>query len=295
MRYLLLFALIFALGACKSGTPDQELTTADTSRSSVVKEKFQISTASQEISLSWPSIIGAKSYNLYWSEIQGGALHGVLVSNILSSQTTLTGFENGKTYYFVVTALLNNGESAPSAEISAFLPLENTNVCRESAANENTIGFASNSPVHDFSQASTFSLTNELRQSSSNTVNNIYIQLESDTPAGFEMRFIIQQNGKEHISPWFNPSEDHSVCYEVQHYLSINQRTDTQIQVESHSGVGKILGIGSIKPNPDYIEPTETQSTDDNFIQFESLDLDGERLIIQSTDSQVNTNLTASL
>src|SRR5690606_703835 len=71
------------------------------------------------IGLEWPSIAGATSYNVYWSNAPG-----VTPSSGTPLLNVPRGFvhrelSNGQPYYYVVTALLPEGESAPSAEISA--------------------------------------------------------------------------------------------------------------------------------------------------------------------------------
>jgi hypothetical protein len=71
------------------------------------------------IGLEWPAIEGALGYNVYWSTTPGVTpATGTLVSGAPRGfvHRELT---NEQPYYYVVTALLADGESAPSAEISA--------------------------------------------------------------------------------------------------------------------------------------------------------------------------------
>ena len=72
-----------------------------------------------QVSISWGSVSGATSYNIYWSTSPGvTADTGTNISNVTSPYTH-TGLTNGTTYYYVVTAVNNYGESGESNEVSA--------------------------------------------------------------------------------------------------------------------------------------------------------------------------------
>ena len=77
------------------------------------------------VTISWPAVAGASSYNLYKA-----AASGVTTSNYgalsaggrlagVASPVVVTGLTNGTTYYFVVTAVDANGESVDSSEVAA--------------------------------------------------------------------------------------------------------------------------------------------------------------------------------
>lgn len=77
----------------------------------------------QQTLSSWNSVAGATSYNLYWSNVSGGAASGTKITTVTSpyKHTALT---NGSTYYYVLTAVGSAGESSPSAVVGAtpFVP-----------------------------------------------------------------------------------------------------------------------------------------------------------------------------
>ena len=74
-----------------------------------------------QVSLGWLPSSGASKYNLYWSESAGVTKSsGTSIADV-SSPYVQTGLVNGLTYYYVVTAVNGDGESAPSAEASATL------------------------------------------------------------------------------------------------------------------------------------------------------------------------------
>ena len=71
----------------------------------------------REITLSWDATPHARYYNLYWStrpkvtRITGNKISGV------KPPVRFTQVEKGTTYYFVVTAVTDEGESQESEEI----------------------------------------------------------------------------------------------------------------------------------------------------------------------------------
>ena len=69
------------------------------------------------VALSWAAPAFARSYNLKRSTTSGGSYTTII--NLSPNSYTNTGLANGTTYYYVVSALNYNGESANSAEVSA--------------------------------------------------------------------------------------------------------------------------------------------------------------------------------
>jgi len=77
-----------------------------------------------QVTLSWPSVTGAASYNVYYRNATGvTTANGTKVSG-LSSGSTISGLANGSTYYFIVTALSGALESDPSVEVASSLLLK---------------------------------------------------------------------------------------------------------------------------------------------------------------------------
>jgi fibronectin type 3 domain-containing protein len=71
-----------------------------------------------QVSLSWAASAGATGYNVKRSTAQGGP-YTTIAANVAGTSYTDTGVTNSTTYYYVVSALNANGESANSAEVSA--------------------------------------------------------------------------------------------------------------------------------------------------------------------------------
>jgi len=67
----------------------------------------------------WSAVTGATSYNIYYSTTSGVPKATATKINGVISPRIVTGLTNGTTYYFVVTAVNANGESADSSQVSA--------------------------------------------------------------------------------------------------------------------------------------------------------------------------------
>jgi hypothetical protein len=71
-----------------------------------------------QVALSWNASIGATSYNVKRSTVNGGP-YTTLSPSPTGTNFTDTGLVNGTTYYYVVSAVNSCGESANSSQVSA--------------------------------------------------------------------------------------------------------------------------------------------------------------------------------
>ncbi|WCB95824.1 virion structural protein [Baekduia alba] len=78
-------------------------------------------------SVSWAAVAGATGYNVYRTTYtrEGGYPLGQRANMVAASGTSFTddGLSSGKTYHYVVTAIVGGKQSAPSAEAFATTPL----------------------------------------------------------------------------------------------------------------------------------------------------------------------------
>jgi hypothetical protein len=72
-----------------------------------------------QVTISWNSVTGAMSYNIYYSATPGVTTsNGTKITNVTSPYTA-SALTNGTTYYFRITAVNSSGESAASSQVSA--------------------------------------------------------------------------------------------------------------------------------------------------------------------------------
>ena len=73
----------------------------------------------KQVTVSWPAVSGATSYNLYWSTTSGvTTAKGTKIAGA-TSPAVQTGLSDSTTYYYVVTAVNGSGESQPSVQVAA--------------------------------------------------------------------------------------------------------------------------------------------------------------------------------
>lgn len=71
-----------------------------------------------QVTITWPPVAGAASYNLYWSDASPVTTANAKIAGVTSPYVH-TGRVNGTTYHYAVTAVNSAGESALSAEVGA--------------------------------------------------------------------------------------------------------------------------------------------------------------------------------
>ena len=80
---------------------------------------FGITGGDKQVSLSWNSVSGATSYNIYYGTAPGVFPSGTKTTGVTTTSTTISGLTDGTTYYFAVTAVGGGTESQPTSELSA--------------------------------------------------------------------------------------------------------------------------------------------------------------------------------
>ena len=147
----MLFILISCGGGGGGGSSDTSNTPSTTVPNTTVPTvptNLTATAGDSQINLSWDSVPGA-TYNVYYAQLSFAGVEvanystltgGTKISGLTSNSKNITGLSNGIKYYFVVTAAMNNLESAKSTEDYAtplLAPLNDTGI---TWGGENTSG-----------------------------------------------------------------------------------------------------------------------------------------------------------
>ncbi len=79
---------------------------------------LSVTAGDTQITLAWSVVSGASSYNVKRANVSGGP-YTAIRTGLTTNSFLNTGLANGTTYYYVVSAVNNVGESAASAQASA--------------------------------------------------------------------------------------------------------------------------------------------------------------------------------
>jgi hypothetical protein len=72
-----------------------------------------------QVTVAWPAVTGATSYNIYWSNYSSVTkATGTQIADV-TTPYTVTGLTNGTAYYFLLTEVNSDGESAASTAVNA--------------------------------------------------------------------------------------------------------------------------------------------------------------------------------
>jgi hypothetical protein len=95
----------------------------------------------RQVSILWQGVAFAKSYNVKRS-VQSGGPYTTATNALIGASFLDAGLNNGTTYYYILTATNQIGESAPSPEVSATpVPSISTNIFAVLAGSTITISW----------------------------------------------------------------------------------------------------------------------------------------------------------
>jgi len=82
--------------------------------SSISSPQITVTTTNETATLSWYPVPGATSYNIYYSTSPSVSIATGIIIQGVSNPYTIYGLITGTMYYFLVTAIPNNGIEAPA-------------------------------------------------------------------------------------------------------------------------------------------------------------------------------------
>jgi hypothetical protein len=80
---------------------------------------IQTAAGDGQVTISWSAAAGATSYNIYWSTTSGVTKTNGTKISAAATHYVATGLTNGTTYFYVVTAVNQAGESPESSQVNA--------------------------------------------------------------------------------------------------------------------------------------------------------------------------------
>ena len=112
------FAVSAVNAAGESALSVERSATPDATPPPGAPTNIRASAGDNQVTVSWDSVAGATSYNVYYGTATGVTTASTKVTGA-TSPNAISGLLNGTTYFFVVTAVNGNGESVVSFEASA--------------------------------------------------------------------------------------------------------------------------------------------------------------------------------
>jgi hypothetical protein len=105
---------------------------------------FSALAGDRQVLLLWQGVPLATSYNLKRATISGGP-YGAVTNGVVGASFVDAGVTNGTTYYYILTATNQIGESVPSPEVKATpVPAVGTNIFATLAGSSVTVSWPSN-------------------------------------------------------------------------------------------------------------------------------------------------------
>jgi fibronectin type 3 domain-containing protein len=155
-----------------------------------------------EVTINWTDVTDATSYNVYRSQISPVTKTTGTKTTVADNSVAVSGLDNGIKYYFVVTAVNANGESAESVEVSAtpVLPSPPTGVTALPGDATATVQWAAVTGATSYNvyHSETSGVTKTTGTKSTGTANSLVVTgLTNGTPYYFVVTVVV--NGLESL------------------------------------------------------------------------------------------------
>jgi hypothetical protein len=122
-RIVQVFLWIFIIStiSCAFDETSDETSPGPSGNAPAAPTELTTSVGEKQVAVQWKAVVGASSYNLYWSGTRGVTpATGTKIADVKSPYVH-TGLTDGETYSYIVTAVNNIGESGRSDEATITL------------------------------------------------------------------------------------------------------------------------------------------------------------------------------
>jgi fibronectin type 3 domain-containing protein len=153
-KYYYIVTAVNSAGESEASDEESATTTSEPAPTPTVPAaptQVQATGGTKQVTVTWPAVSGATSYNLYWSVTAGVTkTTGEKIAGA-TSPTVQNGLSEATTYYYIVTAENSAGEGDPSVQVAAAtlsstspptVPLAPTDVTAAGGAKQVTVSWS---------------------------------------------------------------------------------------------------------------------------------------------------------
>ncbi|GFO68398.1 hypothetical protein GMLC_19770 [Geomonas limicola] len=131
----LLLATVLAIAGCGSGGTGGAAASAPAATQLAAPSALAATGGINKVTLSWDQVVGADYYNIYWSTNPGVTKTSGQKITTATSPYLQTGITVSQTYYYIVTAVNDAGESAPSSQAATVVATDGAGLYQNYCAN----------------------------------------------------------------------------------------------------------------------------------------------------------------
>jgi fibronectin type 3 domain-containing protein len=115
------YYIVTAVNTSGQSVPSAQVTATTNAPAVVIPTAPTAVTATggvKQVTLTWATVAGATSYNIYWTTSSGAAFAGTKITGA-NSPYVLNGLADNTIYYSIITAVNSAGEGPASTQVSA--------------------------------------------------------------------------------------------------------------------------------------------------------------------------------
>ncbi|GFO61333.1 hypothetical protein GMST_36580 [Geomonas silvestris] len=132
---VLLAATLVAAGCGAGGSGDGASASAPAATVLAAPSALVATGGINKVTLSWDQVLGADFYNIYWSTNPGVTKNTGQKITTSTTPYLQSGLAVSQTYYYIVTAVNDTGESAPSSQAATVVATDGAGLYQNYCAN----------------------------------------------------------------------------------------------------------------------------------------------------------------